>query len=60
MPVLRTRKALSRLASGRLLRVSCSDPLAGLDIPHLLHETGDTLVAEARDGHVYVFTIRKR
>ena len=32
LPALRTRKALSGVASGDLLIVECTDPLAGLDI----------------------------
>lgn len=59
MPVLRTRKALAALPFGALLRVSCTDPLAGLDIPHLLSETGDVLVSAEQASPVLVFVIRK-
>ena len=59
MPVLRTRKALRTAPSGQVFDVQCTDPLAELDIPHLLNQTGDHLVAiERRDG-VSHFTIRK-
>ncbi|MEH3144488.1 MAG: sulfurtransferase TusA family protein [Methylobacterium frigidaeris] len=43
LPVLRTRKALRRLGPGDSLVVRCTDPLAVIDIPHLLRETGDRL-----------------
>jgi tRNA 2-thiouridine synthesizing protein A len=60
MPVLRTRKALGLLTSGSVLTVHCTDPLAGIDIPHLVQQTGDVIVAsELRDG-VQIFAIRKR
>ena len=59
LPVLRTRKALAALPSGALLRVSCTDPLAGLDIPHLLNETGDVLVGTEQTIPALVFLIRK-
>ena len=36
LPALKTRKALTRLASGDELVVECTDPLAGVDIPNLL------------------------
>jgi tRNA 2-thiouridine synthesizing protein A len=36
LPVLRTRKALASLARGDVLVVTCTDPLAGIDIPNLL------------------------
>ena len=43
LPVLRTRKALAGMQPGDILIVACTDPLAGIDIPNLLRETGDTL-----------------
>jgi tRNA 2-thiouridine synthesizing protein A len=60
LPALRTRKALSRLAPGALLVVECTDPLAEIDIPNLVRETGDALEATAREDDVLVFRIRKR
>jgi tRNA 2-thiouridine synthesizing protein A len=59
LPVLRTRGALRRLASGRVLVVRCTDPLASIDIPNLLRETGDALLAATRDGRDTSFTIRR-
>ena len=59
LPVLRTRRALRRLAPGRTVVVCCTDPLAGLDIPNLLRETGDALLGTTRDGRATCFTIRK-
>lgn len=51
LPALKTRKALSRLPSGARLVVECTDPLASIDIPHLVGETGDVLEAqESADG----------
>jgi tRNA 2-thiouridine synthesizing protein A len=60
LPALRTRKALSRLAPGAVLVVECTDPLAEIDIPNLVRETGDVLEATARQDEVVVFRIRKR
>jgi tRNA 2-thiouridine synthesizing protein A len=60
LPALRTRKALTRLAADDLLTVECTDPLAEIDIPHLVAETGHALEGAARDGDVLVFRIRKR
>jgi tRNA 2-thiouridine synthesizing protein A len=60
LPALRTRKALSRLAPGAVLVVECTDPLAEIDIPNLVRETGDTLTQTARQADVLVFTIRKQ
>jgi tRNA 2-thiouridine synthesizing protein A len=60
LPALRARKALGALASGDLLVAECTDPLAAIDIPNLVNQTGDMLEASARDGEVLVFRIRKR
>lgn len=59
LPVLRTRKALHSLAPGNLLRVTCTDPLAGIDIPNLIRETGDVIEHRRQDGRQISFTIRK-
>jgi tRNA 2-thiouridine synthesizing protein A len=60
LPALRTRKALSRLPGGALLVVECTDPLAEIDIPHLVRETGDALEEKSRRDDLLVFRIRKR
>ncbi len=59
LPALRARKALGKIAAGDVLIVECTDPLAELDIPNLVRETGDALEARSRDGDVLVFRIRK-
>ncbi len=59
LPVLRTRKALRGLRPGTILLLHCTDPLAGLDIPNLIRETGDDLVGTGRNGNVLSFRIRK-
>jgi tRNA 2-thiouridine synthesizing protein A len=59
LPALKTRAALARLAPGSTLVVACTDPLAGIDIPHLLRETGDLLDSQEREGDAVNFHIRK-
>lgn len=59
LPALRARKALSKMPAGDLLIVECTDPLAELDIPNLVRETGDALEGQGKDGDVLVFRIRK-
>ena len=60
LPALKTRKLLSALPAGGRLVIECTDPLAAIDIPNLLRETGDTLEATAREADVLTFRIRKR
>ena len=59
LPALKTRKLLSKMAAGEVLVIECTDPLASLDIPNLLRETGDTLEDASKSGRVLSFTIRK-
>jgi tRNA 2-thiouridine synthesizing protein A len=60
LPALYTRKALAGLAPGDLLFVECTDPLAGIDIPNLVRETGDVLEGSQRNATLTAFRIRKR
>lgn len=59
LPAMRTRKQLKKMASGDLLTIECTDPLAAIDIPNLLRETGDALENKTQADDVLIFTIRK-
>jgi len=50
---------LSRLASGDRLSVECTDPLAAIDIPHLLRETADTLERQEAANGLFIFPIER-
>ncbi len=60
LPALRTKKALSQAQRGDILIVECTDPLAGIDIPNLLNQTGDTLEDTRKDKKLMTFRIRKK
>lgn len=45
MPVLKTRKRLSEMATGATLIVETSDPLAVIDIPHFCKENGHHMLS---------------
>jgi len=59
LPALKTRRALAKLAAGALLEVAADDPLAAIDIPHLVRELGDELVAASEESARMRFVIRK-
>jgi tRNA 2-thiouridine synthesizing protein A len=59
LPALKARKALKSVAAGGILQVLCTDPMAAIDIPNLIRETGDQLVSQAANDGVMVFVIRK-
>lgn len=59
LPALKTRKALKGLAPGDRLEVHCTDPMAVIDIPNLIRETGDRIELRERDEKRIVFLIEK-
>ncbi len=59
LPALKTRKALQKLAPGDGLVVTCTDPLAGIDIPNLIRETGDRIEEQSASSDKLVFRILK-
>ncbi|HEY6026989.1 MAG TPA: sulfurtransferase TusA family protein [Pseudolabrys sp.] len=59
LPALRTKKLLAGMASGDRLTIECTDPLAAIDIPNLLRQTGDALEDKSQADDVLTFTIRK-
>lgn len=59
LPVLRTRKALRTMRSGDRLDIVATDPMSAIDIPNLLRESGDTLLALEHDGDRLTFKIEK-
>ena len=54
-----TRKALAGSEPGDILTVACTDPLASIDIPTLLRETGDALEEARNEARGITFRIRK-
>lgn len=59
LPALRLRKALAQTAKGTRLYVTVTDPMAVIDIPHALNETGDRLIEETRNENMIAFLIEK-
>jgi tRNA 2-thiouridine synthesizing protein A len=59
LPALRVKKALAGLKSGDLIVAECTDPLAAIDIPNLLRQTGDKMEGKEEAEGVMTFRIRK-
>jgi tRNA 2-thiouridine synthesizing protein A len=59
LPALRVRKALGTARPGDLLVVTCTDPMAAIDIPSLMREAGASIEHSAAEGELLVFHIRK-
>ena len=64
LPTLRVKKMLSTLQPGDVVVAECTDPMAAIDIPHLVRQTGDTLEARTadkeQDRDLLTFRIRKK
>ncbi|MBD9561072.1 sulfurtransferase TusA family protein [Ensifer sp. ENS03] len=58
VPVARTRKAVRKLPSGANIRVECTDPLADIDIPHMVSSDGHKLLDKGVAEDVRWYLIR--
>ena len=59
LPVLKTKKAIAKLASGDVLRVIATDPTVVADMVALSRYTGNELIEQTEDAGEFVFLFRK-
>lgn len=59
VPTLMLRRALEAAASGEQVRLVADDPMARIDVPHFVAETGHRLVASDTVGPALFFTVQK-
>lgn len=61
LPILRTKKALATMASGKVLKVLATDPSARKDFEAFARQTGHELEDQsAADTAEFVFLIRRK
>ena len=60
LPVLKARKKLNDMASGAVLVVVATDPMAAIDIPHFCNEQGHVLESQSAGGTTLTFRIRRK
>ncbi len=60
VPSLRLRRALERAQPGHRVRLIADDPMARIDVPHLLAELGLPLLETSGDGKVLAFVTRAK
>lgn len=58
LPILRAKKALKELPTGKTLEILATDPGSVKDFEAFCRTTGNELVESRVDGGTYVFTIR--
>jgi len=59
LPALMTRRVLARAPIGLEIEVTADDPMAAVDIPHMCHQEGHTVVSQSRDGALIRLVIRR-
>ena len=60
LPILRTKKALSTMQSGEVLKVKATDVGAAHDFPAFAKQTGNELLSSTTEGDVLVFFLKRR
>jgi tRNA 2-thiouridine synthesizing protein A len=60
LPVLRTKKALNDMASGRVLRILATDPGSVRDFEAFCRQTGNVLLQHSESDGVFVFVLKRK
>ena len=59
LPILRAKKALASLDSGKVLRIIATDPGSVKDFDAFAKQTGNELLESTEEGGKYFFMIKK-
>jgi tRNA 2-thiouridine synthesizing protein A len=59
LPILRAKKALGALESGKVLRIVATDPGSVKDFEAFAKQTGNELLGSGEEGGKFVFMIKK-
>ena len=60
LPILRTKKSLTELSSGQILKISATDPGAVKDFQAFAKQTGNELLSSAQNDAEFVFFMKKK
>lgn len=60
LPILRTKKALTDMTSGQVLRITATDPGAVKDFQAFCKQTGNALLSSDADNNEFVFFMQKK
>jgi tRNA 2-thiouridine synthesizing protein A len=60
LPILRTKKALSDMVSGQVLKITATDPGAVRDFQAFSKQTGNMLVSSDSTDDAFVFFMKKK
>ena len=59
LPILRAKRALTGMDSGKVLQVIATDPGSVKDFEAFARQTGNVLLESTSEGDRYLFLIRK-
>lgn len=59
LPVLKTRRLLSKMAPGDILTVEATDPASVIDFKHFCNTTEHELVEHREADGVFIYVIRR-
>jgi tRNA 2-thiouridine synthesizing protein A len=60
LPILRTKKALAEMESGKILRVQATDPGSLKDFPAFAKQTGNDLLLHREEDRVFEFFLKRK
>ena len=60
LPILKTKKALSEMSSGQVLKVVSTDPGSVRDFEAFARQTGHTLLSQETAGEEFTHWLRRK
>lgn len=60
LPILRTKKALTEMAAGQVLKVVATDPGTVKDMQAFAKQTGNDLLASTQEGGKFQYFMKKK
>ncbi|MBS1188375.1 MAG: sulfurtransferase TusA family protein [Rhodocyclaceae bacterium] len=60
LPILRTKKALAEMASGKVLHVLATDPGSVKDFAAFARQTGNELLAQKAENNAFEFFLKRK
>lgn len=60
LPILRTKKTLSEMSSGQILKIVATDPGSAKDFQAFSKQTGNELLEHSQADELHTFLMRKK
>jgi tRNA 2-thiouridine synthesizing protein A len=60
LPILKSKKSLSDMASGQVLKIVATDPGSVKDMQAFCKQTGNELLSSVEDNKTYAFFVKKK